>query len=84
MARRPLRSPRPSGNLDRRAVRQDDPSVVRREYADETRLATRKRAHQLAEGPDAREIVFAGCAVPAFDGPIRVRRAPVVLVAERE
>jgi ubiquinone/menaquinone biosynthesis C-methylase UbiE len=37
----------------------DDPSLIRREYADETRLATRKRAHQLAEGPDAREIVFA-------------------------
>jgi hypothetical protein len=61
-------------------VRQDDPSVVRREYADETRLATRKRAHQLAEGPDAREIVFAA----VRDGPIRVRRTPVVLVAERE
>jgi SAM-dependent methyltransferase len=37
----------------------DDPSLVRKQYADETRLATRKRAHELGEGPDAREIVFA-------------------------
>jgi SAM-dependent methyltransferase len=37
----------------------DDPRVVREQYADETRLATRKRAHELGEGPDAREIVFA-------------------------
>lgn len=36
----------------------DDPAVVRAEYADETRLAARKRAHQFGEGPDAREIVF--------------------------
>jgi hypothetical protein len=35
---------------------------------------------RLAEGPDAREIVF----VAVRDGPIRVRRTPVVLVAERE
>jgi SAM-dependent methyltransferase len=37
----------------------DDPNLVREQYADETRLATRKRAHQVGEGPDAREIVFA-------------------------
>ena len=37
----------------------DDPSLVREQYADETRLATRKRAHEFGEGPDAREIVFA-------------------------
>jgi len=35
-----------------------DPSLVREQYVDETRLATRKRAHELGEGPDAREIVF--------------------------
>ena len=35
-----------------------DPELVREQYADETRLATRKRAHELGEGPDAREIVF--------------------------
>ena len=37
----------------------DDPRVVREQYADETRLATRKRAHEHGEGPDAREVVFA-------------------------
>jgi SAM-dependent methyltransferase len=36
-----------------------DPSFVREQYADETRLATRKRAHESGEGPDAREVVFA-------------------------
>lgn len=36
-----------------------DPDLVREQYADETRLATRKRAHEFGEGPDAREIVFA-------------------------
>jgi SAM-dependent methyltransferase len=39
-------------------VRLDDPEVVRREYADETRLAMRKAAHASAEGPDARDVVF--------------------------
>ena len=39
-------------------MRLDDPAVVREEYADETRLAARKKAHALGEGPDAREIVF--------------------------
>jgi SAM-dependent methyltransferase len=43
-------------------VRLDDPELVRREYADETRLATRKAAHASAEGPDAREAVFAAVA----------------------
>lgn len=37
----------------------DDPSFVREQYADETRLAVRKRAHASGEGPDAREVVFA-------------------------
>jgi SAM-dependent methyltransferase len=37
----------------------DDPTLVREQYADETRLATRKRAHASGEGPDAREVVFA-------------------------
>jgi SAM-dependent methyltransferase len=40
-------------------VRLSDASLVRAEYADESRLAVRKRAHELGEGPDAREIVFA-------------------------
>jgi SAM-dependent methyltransferase len=35
-----------------------DPAVVRAEYEDETRLATRKAAHAEAEGPDAREVLF--------------------------
>jgi SAM-dependent methyltransferase len=39
-------------------VRQDDPGVVRAEYTDETRLASRKAAHSLGEGPDARGMVF--------------------------
>jgi SAM-dependent methyltransferase len=39
-------------------VRLNDPDVVRAEYADETRLAARKAAHQGAEGPDAREVLF--------------------------
>ena len=39
-------------------MRLDDPAVVREEYADETRLAARKKAHALGEGPDAREVVF--------------------------
>jgi SAM-dependent methyltransferase len=37
----------------------DDPNLVREQYADETRLAARKRAHEFGEGPDARELVFA-------------------------
>jgi SAM-dependent methyltransferase len=37
----------------------NDPTLVCAQYADETRLATRKRAHESGEGPDAREIVFA-------------------------
>jgi SAM-dependent methyltransferase len=40
-------------------VRLNDPDLVREEYATETRLAARKRAHEFGEGPDAREIVFA-------------------------
>jgi SAM-dependent methyltransferase len=40
-------------------VRLSDPSFVREEYADESRLAARKRAHERGDGPDAREIVFA-------------------------
>jgi SAM-dependent methyltransferase len=35
-----------------------DPSVVRAEYQDETRLAARKSVYALAEGPDARDVVF--------------------------
>jgi SAM-dependent methyltransferase len=36
----------------------DDPAAVRAQYADETRLAARKRAHARGEGPDAREVLF--------------------------
>lgn len=43
-------------------MRLDDPAVVRAEYADETRLATRQAAHRLGEGPDAPEVVFAAVA----------------------
>jgi SAM-dependent methyltransferase len=39
-------------------VRLNDPGVVRAEYADETRLAARKAAHEVGEGPDAREVLF--------------------------
>ena len=39
-------------------MRLDDPAVVRAEYADETRLAARKKAHASAEGQDARDVVF--------------------------
>jgi SAM-dependent methyltransferase len=39
-------------------VRQDDPAVVREEYADESRLAVPKAAHDLGEGANAREIAF--------------------------
>jgi SAM-dependent methyltransferase len=35
-----------------------DPSVVRAEYQDETRLAARKAAYAGAEGPDARDVLF--------------------------
>jgi SAM-dependent methyltransferase len=43
-------------------VRQDDPRVVREEYTTETRLAARKAAHILGEGPDARHIAFGAVA----------------------
>ena len=39
-------------------MRLDDPAVVREEYADETRLAARKKAHASGEGQDARDVVF--------------------------
>ena len=39
-------------------MRLNDPAVVRKEYADESRLAARKAAHASAEGPDARDLVF--------------------------
>jgi SAM-dependent methyltransferase len=37
---------------------QHDPSVVRAEYEDETRLAVRKAAYAGAQGPDARDVLF--------------------------
>jgi SAM-dependent methyltransferase len=40
-------------------LRLDDPAVVRADYADETRLATRQATHRLGEGPDVLEVVFA-------------------------
>jgi SAM-dependent methyltransferase len=39
-------------------VRLDDPALVREEYASESRLAARKAAYRLAEGPDPREVAF--------------------------
>jgi len=48
-------------------VRLDDPGVVRAEYADERRLAARKAAHGLGEGPDAREACFDAIAEAAPD-----------------
>jgi SAM-dependent methyltransferase len=46
-------------------VRLDDPGAVRAEYADERRLVSRKAAHALGEGPDAREMAFAAIAEAA-------------------
>lgn len=43
-------------------MRLDDPAVVSAEYASEARLAARKAAHALGEGPDARDVVFAAVA----------------------
>ena len=43
-------------------MRLDDSAVVREEYASEARLAARKAAYRFAEGPDPREIAFAGVA----------------------
>jgi ubiquinone/menaquinone biosynthesis C-methylase UbiE len=39
-------------------VRPNDPALVRREYADESRLAQRSAAQKLATGPDPREVAF--------------------------
>ena len=52
---------------DRRLVRLDDPAAVRAEYADERRLVSRKAAHALGEGPDARETAFHAIAEAAPD-----------------
>ena len=38
-------------------MRLDDPGVVRRDYADESRLAARASAWQYASGPDPRDLV---------------------------
>ena len=43
-------------------MRLDDPAIVREEYADESRLATRKAAHRSGEGLDPREVAFAAIA----------------------
>jgi SAM-dependent methyltransferase len=40
----------------------NDPALVRREYADETRLAVRKAAHDWLSGPNARDVVFGAVA----------------------
>jgi SAM-dependent methyltransferase len=40
----------------------NDPELVRREYADESRLATRTAAWRSATGPDPRELAFAAVA----------------------
>jgi SAM-dependent methyltransferase len=39
-------------------VRLNDPELVRREYADESRFATRAAAWESATGPDPRELAF--------------------------
>ncbi|HEY2940719.1 MAG TPA: class I SAM-dependent methyltransferase [Gaiellaceae bacterium] len=39
-------------------MRLDDPELVRREYADESRFAVRAAAWQAATGPDPRELAF--------------------------
>ena len=39
-------------------MRLDDPELVRREYADESRFAVRAAAWQSATGPDPRELAF--------------------------
>jgi SAM-dependent methyltransferase len=39
-------------------VRQNDPAVVRAEYASETGLQGRRAAYRYSDGPDARELVF--------------------------
>ena len=39
-------------------MRLNDPAVVAREYADESRLASRRAVHRLGSGPDARQVVF--------------------------
>jgi SAM-dependent methyltransferase len=43
-------------------VRLDDPELVRREYATDAGLAGRIAGYRSAEGPDAREILFAAIA----------------------
>jgi SAM-dependent methyltransferase len=44
------------------APRLDDPRHVREQYASEANLAARKAAYATAEGPDAREVLFAAVA----------------------
>jgi SAM-dependent methyltransferase len=39
-------------------VRLDDPDIVRKEYASERGLATRKAAYRFASGPDPRQVAF--------------------------
>ena len=43
-------------------ARLDDPAFVREQYASEANLAARKAAYATAEGPDARDILFAAVA----------------------
>jgi SAM-dependent methyltransferase len=43
-------------------LRLNDPTLVRAEYEDETRLAVRQAAHASGEGPDALEMVIAAVA----------------------
>jgi SAM-dependent methyltransferase len=43
-------------------LRLNDPTLVRAEYEDETRLAVRQAAHEAGEGPDALEAVFGAIA----------------------
>jgi hypothetical protein len=78
-------------------VRQDDPSLVEDSSFDCAVAAWMLyHVHDVDRCwlvfPDRRAVQafvdslirLSGCTVPAFDGPIRVRRTPVVFVAERE
>jgi SAM-dependent methyltransferase len=62
MARRQEPGARDPGPADHRALKLNDPALVRAQYEDETRLVVRQAAHKAAEGPDALEMVFAAVA----------------------
>src|SRR5205823_12585242 len=76
VARREVAVAQAGWPADRRTVRLDDPEVVRRDYADESRLSARIAAQHLGTGPDPRQVAFLPAAgakpLPAReDGPGR-------------